>query len=262
MWGVRTRSVIKASALDSDACLLLTYLEQYLGIRFPEEETVLYPRFFGAVRRILRRIAVLTNESGHKAGEVEVRGLVDEEWPAERFQEHPHYAMYRGIATNIALGFALEFELVSGSVMMEPEIRLAEDETKPKVILDLVAYFKRPNGSVVTVAFRPESFAAKAEDGMLGWSKVDDNKRISLVLAESQEAVGTTVPKVFSGTDGRIYDFQWSRKKDSLGKQAAELMARFQALDRSDFATEATPYKCDRCRARVTCPHWIGALET
>ena len=63
------------------------------------------------------------------------------------------------------------------------------------------------------------------------------------------------------------YDFSTQPRKEGAGMyeklfQTADLVTRFRALADFDFATEATPYKCDRCRARVTCPHWIGALES
>jgi hypothetical protein len=125
------------------------------------------------------------------------------------------------------------------------------------VRLDLVAHCLQPDGSVVAVAFRPESLA----EGpcALNWSDLESSKRISLVLLES--AIGGILPRVYSGGDERLYDYKWSRKKTSLPNEAAELLAQRDAFGRGDLTAEPTKFGCDRCRARAGCPHWLGAFE-
>jgi DNA helicase II / ATP-dependent DNA helicase PcrA len=260
VWGYPSRGVLKASALTEGSCPLLTYMETILGIRFPEEEQAMYPLFFGAVRRVLRRVAMVANEMRRQTSGSEVRVILDEEWPEGRYSDHPHANLYRATALDIAVGFASAFAPGAvGSVMLEPELATMGQGTGPKVILDLVAYFREPSGQIVTVAFRPESFAAKVKDGTLLWSNLAKNKRISFVLVEAN--VGSSMPQLYAGQDRAAYAFQWSRKKDSLTNEAEELAARYRALAGGDFTTDVDPYSCDGCRARVSCPYWIGALE-
>ena len=259
VWGMPAMRAFKASALDSGICPILTYLESFLEMRFPEEEVAVYPAFFAAVRRTLRRIAQRANETGRQASELEVRAGLDDEWPSERFAEHPHVSMYYELALDFAMGFARAFRPAAGvSVNLEPELESLGGVLGPKVLLDLVAYFRQPDGRVVAVAFRPESFAEKAKEGTLGWSKLDQNKRILFVLANA--ANNGIMPRIYSGADHTIYDFAWSTRKDSLPTETAELTGRYRALAAGDFSTDASKFGCDRCRARVSCPHWIGAL--
>lgn len=259
IWGFPKSEVVKASALVDSSCPILTYMETILGIRFPEEEVVLYPRFFGIVRKVLRRVAALANESGSQPVSAAVISIVDEEWPIDLYASHPHFAMYRTEALEIALGFASAFTPGAvGSVMLEPELATIGEHTGPKVILDLAAYFQEPSGRIVTVAFRPESYAEKAKGRILNWSELQ-GKRMSFVLVEAN--IGNSVPSLFSGEDREIYEFQWSTRKDSLLKEAAGLGHRYRALADGNFTTEVKPHKCDGCRARVSCPHWIGALD-
>jgi hypothetical protein len=238
-------------------------METILGIRFPEEDIVLYPRFFAVVRRALRRIAMLANETRRHVTTSEVDAIMAEEWPSERFSDHPHFTLYRSSASDIARGFAEAFAPgAAGSVMLESELATLGEGSGPKIILDLVAYFREPNGRVVAVSFRPESYGAKAKDGALLWSKLDENKRTSFVLVEAN--VGNSAAKVYSGRDRAVYDYVMrsrNTKVDSLAKEGRELSERYGALARGDFSTEVNPFGCDRCRARVSCPHWIGALH-
>jgi hypothetical protein len=46
-----------------------------------------------------------------------------------------------------------------------------------------------------------------------------------------------------------------------MGTAAEEIASRHLALATGDFSTDVEPYTCDRCRVRVTCPYWTGALE-
>ncbi|MGH9884518.1 MAG: 3'-5' exonuclease, partial [bacterium] len=262
VWGFPARGVLKAYALTASACPLLTYMETILSIRFPEEEVVLYPRFVAVVRRALRRIATNANETSRHVTAPEVDEILDDEWPSERYNEHPHFALYRSAALDIARGFATAFSPGPvGSVMMDPELATLGDGRGPKVILDLVAYFREPGGRVVGVAFRPESYAAKAKGNVLLWSKLEENKRISFVLLDT--SAGNAVPKVYSGEDRTIYDYvlrSRNTKEVSAAKEGRQLTDKYLALARGDLATEVNPFNCDRCRGRVSCPHWVGAL--
>jgi hypothetical protein len=52
-----------------------------------------------------------------------------------------------------------------------------------------------------------------------------------------------------------------SQQAASLPNELDKLKQQHAALARSDFTTDATKWGCDRCRVRVSCPHWIGALD-
>lgn len=255
VWEAPIPPEFKASVLDDSVCPLLTYLETFLDARFPRAPE-LYPFFFSAVRKTLRAIAARANETGKPVDEADALRMLEQTWPPERHADHDHVGIYRNTAARMATGFAHAFRPSGVGVDLDPEIKISTPG-KPGVVLDLVAHFRQPDGSVVAITFRPEAFPTEA--GVLNWSKLAKNKRVSLVLLENER--GATVPRVYSGNDERIHDYKWSRDRKSLPKQAAELLARRDAFARGDFSSEPTKFSCDRCRVRVSCPHWIGALR-
>lgn len=262
VWGFPARGTLKASALGDSVCPLLTYLENILGMRFPEEEVALYPRFFAAIRRSLRQVVILADQTRTRVTEAQADAILDVEWPIDRFGDHPHFDLYRSEALRITRGFAAAFTPGAvGSAILEPELEVVGDTRGPKLILDLVAYFREPSGRVVAIAFRPESYAAKAKDTGLAWSVLTDIKRASFVLTEAN--VGSTTAILYSGADRAMYNYSLqsrNRKEDSLRREAGSLAERYRALSTGDFTTTVNPFHCDQCRARVSCPHWLGAL--
>lgn len=261
LWSAPMPDELKASVLDDSVCPLMTYLEVFLGARFPEEERKLYPIFFGFVRRCLRAIASRANASGAAVSDAEAMAILEAQWPADRYADHDHFPVYRRAAERMVVGFARAFTPAPGAnVDLDPEIRLLTPGG-PDIRVDLVAHFRQADGSVVAITFRPESLA-EVEDRHepLVWSALTEPKRISLVLLE--DAAPGIRPKVYSGTDALLYDYQWSKKPESLPKQVAELKAQRDAFARGDFSSDMSKFKCERCRVRASCPHWIGALET
>src|SRR5262249_61440000 len=91
--------------------------------------------------------------------------------------------------------------------------------------LDLVAFPRAADGSVVAVPFRPESYADKAKDGNLQWSKLDNRYRIPFALLRQREP--QLRPYVFSGEDGVLYPFLWSAKKGSVEEEARRAEERY-----------------------------------
>jgi superfamily I DNA/RNA helicase len=257
IWGAPLPQQLKASVLDDSVCPLLTYMEVILGARFPESSRELYPSFVNMLRRALRRIAAQANQNGRAIGELAAREILEAEWPLDRYAEHPHAAMYRGLAMRMAVGFARAFQPLGVSVDLDPEIKLTSAH-RPDIRLDLVAHFRQPDGKTVAIAFRPEALAAS--EGTINWSDLDENKRISLVLLEN-DTPGIT-PRIYSGVDGTIYDYKWSKKKTSLPTQVGKLLTQRDAFARGDFSTDTTSFQCDRCRVRASCPFWMGALPT
>jgi superfamily I DNA/RNA helicase len=257
IWGTVVPPYLKASSLRGDSCAILTYLENFLGIRFPEEERALYPVFFDVVRRVLRRLVGLANETHSKPSAEEALRIVDEEWPADRYADHAHLGLFRPMAVEMALGFARAFEPAPGRVVsLEPWVQPRDGG--PKVSLELVARFEQADGRVVAILFRPESMAKDADEGTLSWGKLGAPKRIPFVLLRALES--NTMVRVYSGADRAIYDFEWSNRPKLMSNQEESIMERYDALARNDFSAEPGQYKCDRCPARVSCPHWIGAL--
>jgi superfamily I DNA/RNA helicase len=255
VWGAPIPTELKASVLDDSVCPLLTYLEKFHGARFPRTSE-LYPFFFSAVRQTLRAIAAHANETGNGVDETLALEMLNQVWPLERDADHDHAGIYRDAASRMATGFARAFRPSGTRADFDPETRISSSG-KPDVVLDLISNFRNPDGSIVAIAFRPESLSS--EPGVLKWSDLDKNKRISLVLLEN--AQGGTVPRVYSGDDERIYDYEWSRLKKSLPTQAEGLLARRDAFARGDFSSEPTKFGCERCRVRASCPHWIGAIR-
>jgi hypothetical protein len=170
----------------------------------------------------------------------------------------------------MVVGFAREFRAMGAGVAagvshMDPELVLASDDGLD-VRLDLIGHYRRGDGSVVAIAFRPESLRPGADgpdadgnDSSLNWSDLAQSKRTSLALLQHVRPGVTAY--VYSGGDGRIYEYKWSKSKKSLPTLAAGLEARRGALARGEFGTDVGQYQCDRCRVRASCPQWIGALE-
>jgi hypothetical protein len=126
-----------------------------------------------------------------------------------------------------------------------------------EVRLDLIARYRQNDGTAVAIAFRPESLAD--DECSLKWSDLVESKRSSLALLESLRPGMKAY--VFSGRDGRIYEYKWSRIKKSLPTLTAKLEARRVAFVSEEFSADVSRYRCDGCRVRASCPGWIGALD-
>jgi hypothetical protein len=260
LWGDVKPGWLTPSVLDEDRCPLETYLEKFLGLSFPEGERELYPLMFGVLRRTLRQMADVAMTEGAPMPEADARALLEKEFPQGRWGEHPHYEWYFGIALRAVLGFRNAFRPNRGELTrLDPEIELDPSGSgDPPVKLDLIALYKDASGRTTGMMFRPDSYAKVAEDGEINWAKLD-GKRASLVLLLGEDA--NVRMQVYSGSDGRIYEYLPSIQAASLPKELERVRARHAALARGDFGTDADRWSCDRCRMRVNCPHWIGALQ-
>ncbi|HEY4304675.1 MAG TPA: UvrD-helicase domain-containing protein [Gemmatimonadaceae bacterium] len=278
IWEVPLPSVMKASALDGSVCPLLTYLEVCVGARFPEASRALYPSFFASVRMALRAVAMRLGVaapvgSRADASEADVGAwssdesaiaVVEQYLPRERWVGHAHGDIYRRAAERMVVGFARELGrmmreggvLGVGAVAVDPEVVLSSGDGLD-VRLDLVARFRRADGTIVAIVFRPESLGCDEES--LNWSGLAESKRSSIALLGVSSA--DERPYVYSGEDRRIYEYKRSRSAKSLPVLAGALEARRGAFARGEFGAEVTRYGCDRCRGRVGCPHWIGGCE-
>lgn len=259
LWGDVKPVWLKPSVLDEDRCPLETYLEKFLGLSFPDGERKLYPLVFGVLRRVLRQMADLAMAAGEPMAEADARALLGKELPKDRWGDHPHYEWYFGIALRAVLGFRDAFRPKPGEfTRLDPEVELDPSGSgDPPVKLDLIALYKDASGRTSGIIFRPETYAKIAEDGEINWGKLD-GKRASLVLLLGEDA--NVRMQVYSGMDGRIYEYLPSIQAASLPKELERVSARHAALARADFGTDADRWGCDQCRMRVNCPHWIGAL--
>jgi hypothetical protein len=273
IWDLPLQNEIRAQALDESVCPLLSYVETYAGARFPEGARELYPSFFAAVRRVLRVLVERACASGVAAGDEDARAVLAAEWPREMVEGHHHGALYRDAGERMVVSFARAFRpmVAAGMVGLDPELVLASQVGDGlDVRLDLVGHYRRVDGSVVAIAFRPESLAGdrgdggdggdgrgKGNEGSLNWSELAESKRTSLALLEHLRP--GVAAYVYSGADGRIYEYKWSKSKKSLPTLAAGLEGRRSALARGEFGSELGKYQCDRCRVRASCPGWIGA---
>jgi DNA helicase II / ATP-dependent DNA helicase PcrA len=257
IWGGRRPATLKLGSIDADTCALRTYLEDYLGASFAGAERPLYPAFVAITRRAGRRVIELANARGQMVGTGEADDILDGEWPAREFRDHPHVSIYREAARRMVRGLATAYAPPAGAVIaLDPEVVVTGSADELVVRLDLVGHFRDAGGQVQAISFRPESLTIKS--GAVNWSDLSTGKRISFVLLE--RATPGIRPRLFSGADGQVVDFRWSTRKDSLPNETAKVIAQIDALGRLEFTTTVSSFTCDDCRIRVSCPHWIGAL--
>jgi superfamily I DNA/RNA helicase len=256
IWGGSPKSLLAASSLDKGRCAVQTYLNEFLGARFPLDEKPLYPAFFQAARRAMERVVYESGERGSAVSRSEAAEIFREEWKANGADGHRHHRIY------FALGqkYVEQFAMVSQSLPPADkylELALGDDTAGLRLRLDLVAFHRAADGSVIAVQFRPESYADKAKDGNLQWSKLDNAYRIPFALLRQREP--QLRPYVFSGEDGVLYPFLWSAKKGSVEEEARRAEERYRLFSRRIFNQQINRWKCDNCEVHVICPHWLEA---
>jgi len=256
IWGGSPKNPLPVSSLDRGRCAIQTYLNEFLGARFPLDEKPLYPAFFQAVRRAMERVVYESGEKMSAISQSEAAEIFREEWKANGADGHRHHRIY------FALGqkYVERFAIVSQSLPPADkylESALGDDTAGLRLRLDLVAFHRAADGSVVAVQFRPESYADKAKDGNLQWSKLDNPYRIPFALLRQREP--QLRPYVFSGEDGVLYPFLWSAKKGSVEEEARRAEERYKLFSRRIFNQQINRWKCDSCDVHVICPHWLEA---
>jgi hypothetical protein len=256
IWGGSPKSPLPGSSLDRGRCAIQTYLNEFLGARFPLDEKPLYPAFFQAARRAMERVVYESGEKGSAVSQSEAAEIFREEWEVNGAGGHRHHRIY------FALGqkYVERFAIVSRSLPPADkylESALGDDTAGLRLRLDLVAFHRAADGSVIAVQFRPESYADKAKDGNLQWSKLDNPYRIPFALLRQREP--QLRPYVFSGEDGVLYPFLWSVKKGSVEEEARRAEERYRLFSRRIFNQQINRWKCDNCDVHVICPHWLEA---
>jgi hypothetical protein len=242
--------------LDRGRCAIQTYLNEFLGARFPLDEKPLYPAFIQAARRAMERVVYESGETGSAISQSKAAEIFREEWKANGAGGHRHHRIYFTLGQKYVERFALASQSLPPADKYL-ESALGDYTAGLRLRLDLVAFHRTADGSVIAVQFRPESYADKARDGSLQWSKLDNAYRIPFALLRQREP--QLRPFVFSGEDGILYPFLWSAKKGSVEEEARRAEERYRLFSRRIFNQQINRWKCDNCEVRVICPHWLEA---
>ncbi|MGI8470130.1 MAG: hypothetical protein ACR2N3_16945 [Pyrinomonadaceae bacterium] len=189
--------------------------------------------------------------------DIEAFQILDAEWRKANVQNHSHHEIYYGLARNYVENFARNFLPQMGHIEFS-DLVIEPGENQPAVRLDLVCAYRAGGGSPTAILFRPESLKAKVREKGLPWSGLSNPRRASLVLVKSVEP--DLQAFIFSGADGEIYPFQWV-KQPNFETEATRLREKLKNFALSRFVIEADPYQCDRCGNRLSCPHWLEALD-
>ncbi len=266
IWGGSPKGPLAASSLDKGRCSIQTYLNEFLGARFPLDEKPLYPAFFQAVRRAMERVIYSSDKTGGETGgetgiaisRSKAAEIFRTEWKANGADEHSHHRIYFTLGEKYVERFALASRSLPPADKYLESV-LGDQTSDLRLRLDLVALHRATDGSLIAVQFRPESYADKAKDGNLQWSKLDNAYRIPFALLRQREA--KLQPYVFSGEDGVLYPFLWSARKGSVEEEARVANERLGLFSRRIFRQQINNWKCERCDVHVICPHWLEAAE-
>jgi superfamily I DNA/RNA helicase len=254
IWGEAPGRVIGAHSLDRDRCSIRTYLAELLGMRFPLNHRPIYPNFFQSVRRALERISHEFGREWDRLTDSQAHEIFLKEWEDHRIGDHPHHQIYLRLGQQYIERFARAAQSLP-PVWEHIDTTVGGQQIDRLLRLNLVAFYRTIEGRVIAISFRPESFAAKATEGNLPWSSLDSAFRIPFVLLREREP--QLHPYIFSGEDGLIYRFVWSKRKDSLGEEMRRAIEKFGQLSQGVFVEQVDRWKCDRCESRVICPYWL-----
>jgi len=264
LWDKRERSQIAARKLDKSGryCDINTWLEEFVGIRFPLALKSLYPAFFDAVRKAMWQVIEQAHKSGLKVSQEEAELLFLERCNNEEFMKHPHAKLYQRIGGIFVKRFAGAYdpqtEEISFPVPDETTLKF-DDECLP-IRLDLISYYQDKNGVTHAIFYRPESLAVPAAGVYpteLNWSAIKDtSKKISLVMLRS--LFPNIRFKVFSAADSNLYHYKPHRSPKSMDEDAGAALTKLRGFSNGDFVAQVDEDKCDSCATRISCPHWLG----
>lgn len=260
IWGGTIPPTITAYALVSD-CAIRTYLEDHLGIEFPPGEASLYPKFIWRCRRAMQRVTELAHERGAPVQAEEAEAILSDEWAEDDFAGHPHLAIFRPRAVEWVRSYAVQY--VPGdepAEVLPTEVEITAGGDVRLMRSDLVARVRTAT-STEAVMFRPDALQpGKRDPGSLTWSSLKDTHRLPFVLL--QEAEPELRPRVFVGPSGLLFPYRWSngKREEGLRKEAEAARAALANQAAGRFEHTVDDYGCDRCRSRISCPVWIGAL--
>lgn len=257
VWGLPPRARISARTLDPSWCSIRVYIEDLLRLGLPEGEPSLYPRFFEAVRKAMSFVVGEAQRRGESISPDEAEVSFLRAWQTYDVDEHPHQALYYAVGRDHVRRFSDIYKPDGfGYRPLERERVKRLEQPNIGLRLSLVAMFYNAGDLPVAILYRPESYADKlAKDDTINWSTLSTGRRMPFVLL--REAFPSLIPYVFSGADGRLHLFSWSRRGDSMEKQYGKATARLQQLSQGRYEEEISEWSCDRCSARISCPYWL-----
>lgn len=260
IWGGKIDRPVAARKLDKDECAIGTYLHEAVSLDFPVEEKSLYPIFYSVVRRAMNEIVKQAFERQNSVEKEDAIRILVEEWKRSVKPEHTQHDLFLAVAKEYAKTFAKEFVPEKGSVKFFDLSIENDNGSNGAVSLEFVSAYQVENHGSIAVLFRPEGF--KEEDlranGLL-WSALSGKKRASFALLKT--LAPDLQPKIFSGEDGRFYDYQWNSKPKNFDIEIARLKEERVALGANRFITQVKDYKCKKCSQRIGCPHWLKSLN-
>lgn len=270
IWGKKqSNKKLAASSLSKGNCGILIYLEEFYGARFPTLLKPLYPRFFVAVRLSLGKIIRQALETNRKLTAEEARAIFKSSFSNEDVLTHPHFAAYnrRGIsyAERLADDYIPEHRAVE-FIETEEIVGYAGEENLLPLRLDMIAHFRDENGTSHAILFRPESLD-KPKNGKfpeaIAWTKVKEKtsgKKMPFILL--REIDPNIQPWVFSGEDGKVYKLKWNQTTETMDKDADWASSRLRAFSDGKYEAIIEEFVCDyKCKSRISCPHWMKAIE-
>lgn len=271
IWGKKqSNKKLAASSLSKGNCGILIYLEEFYGARFPTLLKPLYPRFFVAVRASLEKIIRQAHETNRKLTAEEAESIFKTAFADEEVLSHPHYGAYNRRGINYSARLAQDYVPEPRSIEfieIENVIGNGAEELLP-LRLDMIAHFRDEVGTSHAVLFRPESIE-KPKNGIfpkeVAWSKVKESnsstgRKMPFVLLRKIDP--NIQPWVFSGEDGRIYKLKWNRIAENMDEDAEWAETRLRAFSDGNFESTINEFFCDtKCKCRVPCPYWMGAIE-
>jgi DNA helicase-2/ATP-dependent DNA helicase PcrA len=263
IWGGESPLDISMYSLDSDKCRVRTYLQEELGARFSGRFRPLYPEFVQRVRGMLRRVIELAIKNGRKVSGSEAGQIAEEEWPADRQNDHPHLSLYRPRALRWARALAQTFDprtFASATMRAEPFEWADEGGVIRNIKLQLIGHFDDANGDRFAIALQvgpPEEPSLHVK-----WSDLKDYEKLPFVLLHERH--GDVQPLVFFGEGGELRPFRWSqRKPEQTTHEHAEAARQiFLRLTSGVFEGRISDWACDHCPCRTVCPYWIGAMPS
>ena len=271
VWGGNLRrGPMAARALSKKSCPIRTYLEDFVGVRFPSNIPALYPRYYSASRYAMEQVVLLAQNSGRPATAVEAETLFTRSFTDETTKKNPLFQLYerkgkeglkRFAKMHVRLPRASEFYDVE-DVVEDILGEFAEEDPLP-LRLDIVSYFRGDDGQDHAILFRPESLADPKDGAFpeeLAWSKIGDPGRTMALLLLRHRA-RELQPWVFSATDGALYKYKWNRNGETMDADAKAALMRLRAISRRRFQWQIDHWSCEGCPCRINCPYWIGAAQ-
>lgn len=263
LWGGALKGRLTSGALDDSNCAIRTYLENFVSIRFPEPAPSLYPGFFVSLRLALQGVIERAHETGQQVLTEAAVSIFTESFRVADFGTHLHYSLYQEAGINYLTRFSRVYAPHPRAVeFLDPAALIAtEDSRMLPLRFDLLALYRDADGDAHAITFRPESLAknaAKNHPDELLWSGLKTAHRLAFLLLRNR--LPGLQPQVFSAADGVLYKLRWSARASGMTTEHERINERWHALSRGRFATKLNERACDRCPARIACPHWLQAI--